>query len=1141
MPVSSAGFVDRSLSLGRLRVADLLALLPHWSVKDRGFGAVGDGEADDTVAIQAAATACGAAGGGTVYFPPGTYRVTAQISIPTGVHLAGERSASIVTAAGADPAAFPQQGVFYAAGSLVALPDLDDDVAAGDQTLEFASAPELESNDLVVIYDPADYSFNGARDYYRAGEMLVVDGVDGSSVTTDRATFDAYASADVDVYRMDPVKVGISDLTIIGIGTTTTIACVRLSFARDSRIVGCDLSGSQWTLVWLDRCHGCIVSDVHGFDNGTTGTTNYAVDLGNCQRTIVDRVVATVQRHAVTGGGRHEAGCVPNREIIVSKCILTSLRHTALDFHGNSEHYIVSDCILNGGISIGGDHSLVSGCRMTNDSTETRAVIWTENHGADHQMSDCDITQVRPLVAAVPVLADWGTNNQLSALITREGGSFRILDCRFFVTDAVRLLSLRNRTEDLSNISIEIRGCSFRRTADDGDANALVIIAGNDDTNSYWRDITFEGNTLDGLGFTTSTSGAQCPTVDRNIVRNAPGFGIYINETGEVADYPWDGHQHAVVTNNECYDCGQSGIAVLGWHLTNAHSRIEGNTCLRNGSNALASTSFRSQAYVARQAYALMTGNVWGDDAASPASIRLYAVSNVTTLVEGNNHRVGSITALEIADVTQRINRTSSTGHYEGHGNAIPTTGTWRVGDIIWNSEPGPNEPMGWRCRDATTPPGLWERMPGLNQNGLYITSGAGNRGYVFAQDASGHTALYSNKLDADTTNIFQVESGGTNVLIGQADANEEFNFLYGASNTNYFAFTAEGCITKRRTIPALSASGTLTQGSGGFTGEFNQVTTVSAADRVRTAPTASLGRVCYAVNRGANQMRFWPAVGDDLGNGVDTYTTLPAGNVVGYIALDATTYEVMLPSQPRRTTANYTWRSDGENMVANAGLQCDSAGNVTAGGYLQVGGTSGPTWSAGNGSPEGVLARPVGSTYSQLDGSTGTTDWRKETGGSTFNGWVAATAGSISALGQKIQAIDSAVGTTRYGTSGVMFTPLRPGVDDYVLGSYISPVSTTRELRLTYAMSTSNAGTVRLRLDTSQLALASSPDGALTLGTSFTITPGNDQNLHECGSAQNASLSFAVTAGRLVVLKIVRPASDTHTGNINIIDMRVI
>lgn len=56
------------------------------SVKD--FGAVGDGIADDTVAIQAAYTSLATAkvgnaplGGGSIYFPPGTYKTSAAISI----------------------------------------------------------------------------------------------------------------------------------------------------------------------------------------------------------------------------------------------------------------------------------------------------------------------------------------------------------------------------------------------------------------------------------------------------------------------------------------------------------------------------------------------------------------------------------------------------------------------------------------------------------------------------------------------------------------------------------------------------------------------------------------------------------------------------------------------------------------------------------------------------------------------------------------------------------------------------------------------------------------------------------------------------------------------------------------------------
>jgi hypothetical protein len=57
------------------------------SVKD--FGAVGDGAADDTAAIQAANDAVHTAGGGQVYFPAGTYKTTAQINRSVGVSFIG--------------------------------------------------------------------------------------------------------------------------------------------------------------------------------------------------------------------------------------------------------------------------------------------------------------------------------------------------------------------------------------------------------------------------------------------------------------------------------------------------------------------------------------------------------------------------------------------------------------------------------------------------------------------------------------------------------------------------------------------------------------------------------------------------------------------------------------------------------------------------------------------------------------------------------------------------------------------------------------------------------------------------------------------------------------------------------------------
>ena len=58
------------------------------SVKD--FGAVGDGVADDTAAIQAAINSVGSTGGGCVYFPAGTYKTSSTLTIAAnGIYLLG--------------------------------------------------------------------------------------------------------------------------------------------------------------------------------------------------------------------------------------------------------------------------------------------------------------------------------------------------------------------------------------------------------------------------------------------------------------------------------------------------------------------------------------------------------------------------------------------------------------------------------------------------------------------------------------------------------------------------------------------------------------------------------------------------------------------------------------------------------------------------------------------------------------------------------------------------------------------------------------------------------------------------------------------------------------------------------------------
>lgn len=90
---SSASKGDALIGYKRTETGGVARTLHAWmqdqafNVKD--FGAEGDGSTDDTTAIQAAIDAAETAGGGIVYFPPGTYKLTAALDLKAKVILRG--------------------------------------------------------------------------------------------------------------------------------------------------------------------------------------------------------------------------------------------------------------------------------------------------------------------------------------------------------------------------------------------------------------------------------------------------------------------------------------------------------------------------------------------------------------------------------------------------------------------------------------------------------------------------------------------------------------------------------------------------------------------------------------------------------------------------------------------------------------------------------------------------------------------------------------------------------------------------------------------------------------------------------------------------------------------------------------------
>ncbi len=87
-------------------------------------------------------------------------------------------------------------------------------------------------------------------------------------------------------------------------------------------------------------------------------------------------------------------------------------------------------------------------------------------------------------------------------------------------------------------------------------------------------------------------------------------------------------------------------------------------------------------------------------------------------------------------------------------------------------------------------------------------------------------------------------------------------------------------------------------------------------------------------------------------------------------------------------TPARVTFK-DGNAGQMVLELHMDASKRVNVGGALGIGGTSGPTWTSGSGSPEGAITAPVGSLYSRTNGGASTSLYVKESGtGNT--GWVA-------------------------------------------------------------------------------------------------------------------------------------------------------
>ena len=167
------------------------------------------------------------------------------------------------------------------------------------------------------------------------------------------------------------------------------------------------------------------------------------------------------------------------------------------------------------------------------------------------------------------------------------------------------------------------------------------------------------------------------------------------------------------------------------------------------------------------------------------------------------------------------------------------------------------------------------------------------------------------------------------------------------------------------------------------------------------------------------------------------------------------------------------------------------------------------------------------------LDASAGLAVWTSTT---TSSGG----GGSTGPAGNTVWVADASVSSSVYPISNIRYVPLRNGNTDSLEYQFVSAISGSITTQILFSMSASEANSVTLHFDQLVFGIGGDPNAAPTLGTPVNITPGADVLLHSA-SLESSNFTISANAGDIIYCKLTRSgSSDSHTGDMRVIEVRV-
>jgi hypothetical protein len=304
-------------------------------------GAIGDGEADDTEAIQAALDTKS-----KVLFKNGVYKVTRSLTAYNSVSF--EKDAYIEFYPEAD-----SDTCMYVCGSVTKLAEnISCSVKGARMTVDMSSLGSLRAGDYVYIHNDETASPHG-RAFDTKRDILQVHSVEAGAINFTSAPVYSYSVVSIDkMNTLDNIVVDGAKIKCMGDKAGTF--GIALEYAKNSTIRNCHVSGFDYSQINIDYCvfcdahsNFCEVDYTESLQYGIVvhSSANIAVygNKVNSRRTAID---VTRLSNKVTVSGNTVVG-----NINTHSCTYTS---------------ITNNTINDGMILIRGKNTIVSGNTVEN-------------------------------------------------------------------------------------------------------------------------------------------------------------------------------------------------------------------------------------------------------------------------------------------------------------------------------------------------------------------------------------------------------------------------------------------------------------------------------------------------------------------------------------------------------------------------------------------------------------------------------------------------------------------------------------------------------------------------------------------------------------------------------------------------------